>query len=301
MKLINYLFLLSIGVIWGANFLFNELAIQSIPPTSVATARASIGVIVLTVILQFTNKQKKLFESKLSNTQVFHLWKKLFFIAFFEATLPFFLLAWGQQHVDSGQAAILMGTIPIITTILTKLLIPGTVLNLGNLISVFLGFVGIVVLVGPVSSLSILSNITGKLAILTAAFSFSLALILIKKLSDSSPIRSARNLLLCASIQLIPISLLVDHPWLLRPSLNSLLSVLLLGSLCGGIAYMLYFVLIEQKGPTFTSFSNYLVPIFGTLFGTIFLHEAINLSTIAALLIIIMATVMNGLVKQGDK
>lgn len=301
MKLINYLFLLSIGVIWGANFLFNELAIQSIPPTSVATARASIGVITLTVILQFTNSRTKLFESKLSNAQVFNLWKQLFLIAFFEATLPFFLLAWGQQHVDSSQAAILMGTIPIITTILAKLLIPGTVLKLGNLISIFLGFVGIVVLFGPVSSLRILSNITGKLAILIAAFSFSLALILIKKLSNSSPIRSARNLLLCASIQLIPISLLLDHPWLLRPSVNSLVSLLLLGSMCGGIAYMLYFVLIEQKGPIFASFSNYLVTIFGTLLGTIFLHEVVNLSTIAALLIIIMATVMNGLEKQEDK
>jgi drug/metabolite transporter (DMT)-like permease len=65
MKLINYLFLLSIGVIWGANFLFNELAIQSIPPTSVATARASIGVIVLTIILQFTNKQRNYLKASL--------------------------------------------------------------------------------------------------------------------------------------------------------------------------------------------------------------------------------------------
>ncbi|UBF25286.1 EamA family transporter [Kovacikia minuta CCNUW1] len=300
MKLISYVFLLSIGIIWGAHFLFNEIAIRSIPPVSVAVGRAFLGAVTLTLLLQLSHLQRHpchpCAQIQPTHTEALQLWRQLFIIALFEATLPFFLLGWGQQRIDSGHAAILMGTVPIMTVILAKFLIPDAGLKFGNLASISLGFVGVIVLVGSTSSLSAPSTIAGKLAILLAALSFSLSLILIKNLPTATPIRSARNVLFCASIQLIPIALIVDRPWLLRPPIESILSILFLGAACSGIAYMLYFALIQQNSPTFASFSNYLIPLFGTLFGHVFLHETVHPSELLALLMIITATVVNGLV-----
>ncbi|MBR8832992.1 MAG: DMT family transporter [Stigonema ocellatum SAG 48.90 = DSM 106950] len=295
MKLISYIFVLIIGVIWGSEFIFNEIAIRSIPPISTAAGRAIVGAITLTIMLQFNPRASPIIQSQIKDVSQLYLWQQFFIIALFEATIPFFLLAWGQQRIDSNHAAIFMSTIPILTTVLAKFLIPGTVLGLSSLISIFLGFAGMVVLVGPVTSLSVLGNVSGGLAVLGAALCFSLALILIKKLAVNNPMRSARNLLFCASMQLIPLSLLFDQSWRLQPSIEGLLSVLMLGSLCGGVASMLYFAVIEYQDPTFAAFINYLVPLFAALFGMMFLHEVIKLSTVVAFLIIISATVMNGL------
>ncbi len=298
---VSYGFLLLIGLIWGAHFSFNQIAVSSIPPLSVAAGRALVGAISLTLILRLEASSRPFQSVHGTDRGQWRIWQKMFAIAFFEATLPFFLLAWGQQHINSSsQAAILMGMTPLLTTILAALLIPTTTLSTWNFASIVLGFVGVVILVGSVNILAAIGNVAGNLAILIAALSFSFALVLIKKLASPSPIRAARDLFLCASVQLLPIALVHDRVWSLYPSQNSLLSVLFLGAVCGGVAYVLYFTLIGWNSPTFASFSNYLIPLFGTLLSSIFLHEAITIPKLLALLLIVAATAMNGLT-SGDR
>ncbi len=293
MKLTAYVLLLVIGAIWGSHFVLNEVAIRSLPPVTIATLRALFGAITLAVILQVSQYRKN--SDTDNNAPPLQRWQQLFFIGLFEATLPFFLMSWGQQFTESSLAAILMSTTPIYTTLLARLLLPGSVLRLGNFISLGLGCTGVIFLVGVVGFLPLTGNVLGKMALLLAAFSFALALVLIKKFSVGSPIRSARNLLFCAFLQLLPIAIFVDRPWLLHPRLDSLIAVLISGILGAGVAYTLYFILIDQKGPTFAALTNYIVPLFASLFGIVLLGEVITPSMLAALGLIIAAVAINGL------
>ncbi len=168
-------------------------------------------------------------------------------------------------------------------------MIPDDKFKLGNIISVILGFAGLVVLIGSAPSAGAVNTLQGQLAILLAAFSFALALVLVKLLPELSPLLLARNVLSCAAIQLVPISLLLDPTALYKISIEAIVSVLFLGSMCGGAAYFLYFTLVQQSGPTFASLSSYLVPIIGVMLGAALFHEQIQRSALVALAIILLA------------
>ena len=290
--LINYLLLIGIGVIWGVQFMFNEWAISSIPPTTIAASRSLIGAVILSLFL-IGQKQNQSF------IQSFHgPWFFYFIIGLTEAAIPFSLVAWGQGQIDSGTAAILMGTIPVFTIILTKIFIPKEQLTTGSLLSVVIGFIGIWILISPASAPGLQNSLWGELAVLGAALSFSISLILINKLPDISPIATSRNILIGASTYLVPASLLIDQPWNIEISALSLFSLLILGTMCGGIVYVMYVMLIMRAGATFTSLNNYLVPVIGTIIGIGFLGEKLTWSAIVALMLIIIAMISNELGKS---
>ncbi|WP_083711264.1 DMT family transporter [Domibacillus epiphyticus] len=291
--LINYLLLLWIGIIWGLQFMFNEWALSTIPPTTIAASRSLIGAIILSLFLIGQRRNQ-------SFVQTFQgPWFFYFIIGLAEAAIPFSLVAWGQGQIDSGTAAILMGTIPVFTIILTKMFIPKEQLTIGSLLSVVIGFIGIWILISPTTA-GLQNNLWGEFAVLGAALSFSISLILINKLPDISPIATSRNILIGASIYLVPASLIIDQPWTIQTTPLSLLSLFILGSMCGGVVYVMYVMLIMRAGATFTSLNNYLVPVIGTMIGVGFLGEKFTWSAIAALVLIIMAMMSNELGKRKE-
>ncbi|MCP3764717.1 DMT family transporter [Domibacillus sp. A3M-37] len=292
--LINYLLLIGIGIIWGLQFMFNEWALSSIPPTTIAASRSLIGAIILSIFLIGQRRNQSFIQS-------FHgPWFFYFIIGLTEAAIPFSLVAWGQGQIDSGTAAILMGTIPVFTIVLTKIFIPKEQLTKGSLLSVIIGFIGIWILISPTSVSGLQNSLWGELAVLGAALSFSISLILINKLPDISPIATSRNILIGASTYLVPASLLIDQPWNIQTSILSLFFLLILGTMCGGIVYVMYVMLIVRAGATFTSLNNYLVPVIGTMIGIGFLGEKLTWSTIVALVLIIIAMISNELGKSKE-
>jgi drug/metabolite transporter (DMT)-like permease len=283
---INYLLLLGIGVIWGSQFLFNKWAIDTFPPTTMAASRSLIGAITLSLCL-FKQRDQTFFQS------FYGPWSRYFIIGFTEAAIPFSLVAWGQEHIVSGIAAVLMGTIPIFTIILTKIFIPTERLGIGSWVSVIIGFIGIWVLTSPTSNGGLQNSTWAEFAILGAALSFSISMILINKLPTISPIATTRNILIAACIYLVPAALIIDQPWKIHISTTSLLSLFILGTMCGGIVYVMYVLLIMRAGVTFTSLNNYLVPVVGVIIGTVFLGEHIEWNVIVALVLIIISLMTN--------
>lgn len=287
----NYLLLLGIGMIWGSQFMLNEIAIADFPPPVVAAGRSVIGFLTLTILVQFASGRIDQPSVTRGRDDTAGLWRQYFLIGFFEATLPFYLVAWGQQHVDSGIAAILMGTVAIFAIILARLFVKGERFSLGNVIGVGLGFLGVVVLVGPGALSGFQDNLLSEFAILGGALSFAISLTLIKRLPAEIPaIVKARNILLCASIQIVPLTLiLTPRAWAVDPTWPSAFAILALGTFCAGIVYILFVLLIERAGPTFASFSNFLIPLVGVLLGVLLLGEPLKLSHAAALALIILA------------
>lgn len=281
---VNYLLLLGVGMIWGSQFMLNELAITAFTPAVIAAGRAVIGFLTLSILVLVTSGDPPPERPRPTPG----LWRLYFLIGLFEATLPFTLVAWGQQRVDSALAAILMGTVAIFAIILAAVFVRGERLRLGNALGVALGFLGVVVLIGPEALLGILDNVLGELAVLAGALSFAISLLLIKRLPADLPVMvKARNILLCASLQIVPLTLVLERGASLHPTWQAVLAVLALGMLCAGVVYVLFVALIDRAGPTFASFSNFLVPLVGVLLGVLFLGERLETSDLIALALII--------------
>ena len=285
---VNYLLLLSLGLIWGAQFLFVKLAIAAFAPAHVAAGRIAIGAATM-LFLVWLLRHKKVFAEDLPTPRGLRVWGHFFLIGLFEATIPFFLIAWGQQHIESSIAAILLGTVPLMTLVLSAIFVPGESLRLGSVLAVLLGLAGVIVLVGPGALSGVLANVAGELALLGASASFAVAYVLIKLLPPAPLMLKVRNMLICASLQILVAAAIVapelDPGLPLVPSL----AVLVLGLVCSGLVFIPFVALIQRAGPTFTSLNNALIPPIGLFLGAVFLGNAVTWSAAAAVVLIVLA------------
>lgn len=285
---LDYALLAGIGIIWGSQFVFNELAIRSFPPLTVAAGRILIGFLTLSAIVLLLPKSP-LSTSEGARRQPWGLYCT---IALFEAILPCFLIPWGQQHVDSSIAAILLATVPIFTLVLAPFIVKEEHWSLIAAASVVVGFIGVLVLVVPSIKGSWLSDIVGELAIMGGALSFSLSLIMMKRLSDVPPVLAMRNVFMIGAVPLVILAAVLDAPWTLSADLESGLALLALGIFCGGFAYVMFIVMVTRTGPTFTALTGYLITLVGVLIGIVFLGDQLQLHDIVALVLIIGALII---------
>ncbi|WP_150466883.1 DMT family transporter [Francisella sp. SYW-9] len=277
----NYILLLSIGVIWGSQFIFQQIAVENIPPVWIGFSRSFIGFITLFVICKYMGLRGG------------RSWFIFGVIGFLEATVPFVLIPWGQQYVDSSITAILIATVPFFATILAPFILKESNLNIFKLLSVAIGFVGLIVLFFP-DLFSVAFNFWGVLAIIVAAASFACSLLFIRKFGGSlHPVVLARNILAMSSIQLFIVGLFFSRGVYIGFSLPSIGAVIFLGVMCAGVVYFLFMKLIHDAGPIFASLTNYLVPAIGVFIGAIIAHEDISINTWVALVIIFIALVVN--------
>ncbi len=289
-KVKSYVLLLLISIIWGSQFLFNRFALEDFSSLWVATGRSIIGCLTLIVMGLFIKKAGHTTGSKLK------YWSYCFLIGFFEASLPFSLIAWGQQHVSSSLAAIMVGTVPIFTAFLTAVCIRNEKVHLGTIVAVVLGFIGIVLLLLPQGGVAIdllYQQAKGEIAILGGAISFAISLVLIKFLPSRSPVFAARDILMMASLQLLIMAGAVHSPFPTTISAESGASLLALGVLCAGVVYLFYVKLIHLAGASFASFSNYLVPVVGVVIGILLLNNSLSSREILALGTIVLGFVVN--------
>ncbi|MFA3920226.1 DMT family transporter [Ruegeria hyattellae] len=285
---LDYLLLVGISLIWGSQFVLNELAIQSFSPLLVATGRVLIGFFTLTIIAAVMYGR-----STHSATEgVRQPWSLYCAIAIAEAILPCFLIPWGQQHVDSSIAAILLATVPIFTLILAPFFVNDEHWSLIAALSVIVGFIGILVLIVPSIKGSWLADIIGELAILGGALSFSASLIMMKHLSNVPPVLAMRNVFMIASAVLVVLTLILSAAWKPDPAWQSIAALVGLGVFCGGIAYVLFIYMVGRTGPTFTALSGYLITLVGVLIGIAFLGERLHANDILALVLIIAALII---------
>lgn len=287
----NYLTLLAIGFIWGSQFIFQEIALVSFSPIWIGAMRAAVGAITLVVIC-------KSLGVKSSSNQ----WVLFCVIGLLEAAIPFVLVPWGQQDLDSSIAAILMGTLPFYVLLLAPIFVKGAKINTANTISVIVGFSGLVVLFYPeLASGAGEINLVSALAIIVAAVCFAIALLLLNRVRDEHPLIVARNVLLAASIQLIVIAFITTPFEYQVASTSSIFSILYLGGICAGVVYYLYMMCIKNAGPVFTSMTNYIVPAVGVFIGALVTNDSIQTNTWIALLVILSALFINQTLSRDEQ
>ncbi|HHO65679.1 MAG TPA: DMT family transporter, partial [Epsilonproteobacteria bacterium] len=203
-----------------------------------------------------------------------------------EAAIPFWLIGYGQMRINSSIAAIIMGMIPMITVLLEVTFKKGHKTSVYEIIGMMLAFMGLIILVNP-SSDDFAGAFIGYVAVFMAAFCFAVALILMEKIPrEISSVHATRFILGIYAVPMLLIWFLVKTS--LPTETDSILSVLIIGIFSSGIVYILYLNLIRISGPTFTSLSNYIVPLVGTFMGVWFLSEPFTANIAFALLFIVI-------------
>ena len=267
-----YAMLFCLVVMWGSAFAALKISLETISPLNVMSLRLIIGSITVLLFFLILNK-------KLPISLNFWLWS--FLIGFLGFSLPFSIIAWGAQFISSSLVAILMGINPIITLILSYILLKDRSFNLRIIFGIFSGLFGIILLVGlnSIYNLTINDNFfIGQIAVLGGTFSFALASVIIKNAPIENSFERSLSSLICGSI----IGLLILYfsgdrsLYYTQISIKSITSLTLLGVFPTGIATLLWFKIISLKGPLFLSLVNYLIPVWALFIGIFFLNEKIN-------------------------
>ncbi|MDP7093522.1 MAG: DMT family transporter, partial [Gammaproteobacteria bacterium] len=216
-------------------------------------------------------------------------WVFFLIIAVIGNCLPFFLISWGQQYVESGLAGILVASTPLVVLILSHFMLPDERLRIRHLVSFMLGFTGVVVLMGadlPMTLGGSGNRLLAQFAIIGGAICYALATVIARRMPPVSPLVTSAGVMLLASGLMTPFIVAAAAP-LPEASGPAILALGFLGVMGTGVSSILYFYLINLTGARFTSLLNYLVPAWALLLGVTILGEKFPISTWFALIIIL--------------
>jgi drug/metabolite transporter (DMT)-like permease len=271
--------LFAVSTIWGASYPLIKVAVAAIPPLTLAALRITIAAALLHTIVSLRGATG----FTLRRIQ----WRTIVGIAFWGYALPYSLLAWSEQHISSGEAAILLATIPLLTIFHRGLAFDRS--SYCWLLVLVPGFCGIVALVGPGVLAGDGSTIRGTLVAFAAFASFARALLMTARLPPSSPMALAASLLSCAAVMVWPLSLVIEQPWLLAPTVKSVEAALFLGLIGTALALTIYLKLIAIAGAPFAALNNYLAPVSALVIASEMLSEMITRMQIASVLLIFLS------------
>ena len=277
--LAELLLLLLLATLWGASYTFIKLGVASIPPVTFIAARTTIAAVLLLAVLRWRGVRMP--------ADVV-LWRRFLFQACLNSVIPFTLIAWAEQSVDAGLATILNSSAPIFAFILTICLAHQQSATGRQLFGVISGLIGICLIVGVQALSGIGRELTAELAIIAATVCYAGAAIFGRSFQELDPMLPAAGSLLCGAIVLIPISVVVDHPWTLVPSGRSILGLLCLSIFSTALAFTIHFRLIRTLGSVGVTSQAYLrVPI-GVAIGIVFLGEKLTPATLLGLVCVIV-------------
>ena len=274
MSLRNFVILLLLSLIWGASFLFIKVAVATIPPFSVAFGRTALAAVLLYLVLRSRGLKMPAWGP---------VWGTFLLMGLFNGAVPYTLITWAEIHIDSGLAAILNALMPLYTVLLAHLFTGDERLNWMKVVGIFLGFLGVVALIGPAALGGLGRHVLAQLAVMAAALCYAIAIIFGRRLREITPLVSATGQLFCAALLTLPMILLFDAPWTLSPSLISLGALSCLSLLGTALAYLLYYYLLRRIGSTNLSLVTYLLPITGVFWGALLLGERLHWSAFLAL------------------
>jgi len=259
--------LLVLATLWGASYTFLKTAVATIPPVTLIAARTLIAGLLLIAIMHWRGIKMPVDAAN---------WRRFLFQACLNSVIPWTMVAWGTRAVDAGVATILNSTAPIFTFFLTLAITRHEAVSFRKLVGVVAGMAGICLIVGMQALSGLGEQLAAQIVLLLAAVCYAGAAIFGRAFKNLDPMAPAAGSLLCGAAVLIPLSLVVDQPWTLAPSMNSLLALLGLAVFSTAFAFAIYFRLIQTLGSIGATAQAYLrVPI-GVAASVIFLGEQLS-------------------------
>jgi drug/metabolite transporter (DMT)-like permease len=264
---VEFALLVLLATLWGASYTFIKLGVATIPPVTLIAARTLIAGLLLLAIMRVRG---------VSLPRDAATWRRFLFQACLNSVIPWTLIAWGERSIDAGLATILNSTAPIFTFFLTLAITRHEALTSRKLFGVALGMAGICLIVGVQALAGLGEQLTAQLVMVAAAVCYAGGAIFSRGFRGLDPMVPAAGSLLCGAAILVPLSLAMDRPWTLAPSMSSVLALLGLAVFSTALAFVIYFRLIQTLGPVGTTSQAYLrVPI-GVALGVFFLGESLS-------------------------
>ena len=276
--ILDYTLLTILALIWSSAFFNIKIATYSYGPVTIALLRIFFGAIPVVALCLYKKIKIEAFSKD---------WYWFAAIGLINLVIPFFLIAYGGQKVQSNLAAILMASTPLSATVLAHLFTENEKINFTKILGVLVGFSGIVFLFSD-NILINESNFISALLILIGSTFYVIGGLLTIKISNKKNENVTASILIWATIFLIPITAFTEQPWNLNPSLESTISVIYLGIFATGFAWLLRFRILKNNGLVFQTQEAYLIPIFGIVLGYIFLKELITPKVIVAVVAVII-------------
>jgi drug/metabolite transporter (DMT)-like permease len=274
----DYALLLLLASVWGASYTFIKIGIETIPPVTLIAARTLIAGGILLAIMRWRG---------IALPWDRNSWKLFAFQALMNSVLPFTLIAWAEQIVDASLAAILNSTTPIFTFLITVAVTRHEPAGWRKLAGVGLGMAGICLVVGTEALEGLGIALVAQLAVVVATICYAVAAIFGRHFKGLDPMVPAAGSLIAGATMLVPASMVLDRPWTLSPSGDSLLALLALAVISTALAFTIYFRLLKTLGSVGTTAQAYLrVPI-GVGIGALVLGETLAATAAAGLVCVV--------------
>lgn len=267
----NWLLLCLLGIIWGASFLGAKLALAGFAPLTLAAMRISIGAACLLVIMAF----RSLRPPPIASAQGRRIWLHIGLFAAFTNAIPFTLLNWAQLSVSSGFAGITMATVPLFVLPLAHVLLPGERMGPRRVFGFVLGFLGVVVLIGPAAVLEGGGSPLPRLACVAAACCYAMGSINTRLCPPVPTVTYSAMVLSLGAAMMLPLALATEGLPAAIPGPTAWGGTLFLGLFPTALATVILVAIVTSAGPSFLSLVNYQVPIWAVVFGVCILGEAL--------------------------
>ena len=277
-KLIDYILLTVLALIWASAFFNIKIATYSFGPVTIAFLRVFFGAIPVLLLCYYKKIKIEAFSKD---------WHWFAIIGFVNLVAPFFLIAYGVKSVQSNLAAILMSTTPLSSTVLGHFYTNNEKFNFIKTFGILIGFSGILYLFSD-NILINENNFLSAILILLGSTCYVIGGVLTLKISKKKNENVTGSILIWAVIILIPLASFIEQPWNVVPRLDSTISVIYLGLVSTGIAWLLRFRILVNNGLIFQSQVSYLIPIFGTILSYIFLQELITIKVLISLIAVVI-------------
>ncbi|MEH2590950.1 DMT family transporter [Bradyrhizobium sp. AZCC 1721] len=285
----DYALLLALACCWSSTYPLTKIGLGSIPPVTFISVRSLIAAGFLLVILRARGLRLP------TNGKA---WRLFAFQQTINSTIPFLMITWAQQYVAAAPTVVLASTTPIFAFLITWAITRHEPATLLRLIGAILGLAGTAVTIGLDTLGGLSSNLFAEMVILIATISFACATIFGLKLTDYDPMVVAAGSLLFGGTVLLPLALIVDHPWTLRPTAEALIATAAMGIFSSAFGLMLFYMCLTRLGTLTTNAQGYLrIPI-GVGLSVLLLGEPVP-PNLALGLVLVMAGVAAMTIPRG--
>ena len=275
---IDWLVFFALGFMWGSSYLFIKLAVDDFGTFTLVALRLIVGAALLWIVVRIA-KQPLPRERRIYG----HLWV----MAIINITIPFLLITWAEQSVESSLAAILTSPVPLFAIVLSAIFLRDEPMRVNGVVGLVVGFIGVVIITSRGLS-GEGSSVIGELALLGAAFSYACGAVYSRRnVRGLPPMIPAVFQVTFAAIITGVMALLFEEPWTATPDAQAVFSILWLGILGSGLAYLLVFRLFAAWGATRTTLVAYLIPVWGIVLGYLVLQEPIDAAVIVGTALVI--------------
>jgi drug/metabolite transporter (DMT)-like permease len=264
---VDWVIFAALGLMWGSSYLFIKIGVETLSPFTLVAARLVVGAILLAAVLAISSQ-------RLPRSR--RTYGHLAIMAVLNIVIPFSLITWGEQSIDSALASILNASVPLFTIVLAAIYLTDEPITMNRVVGLLVGFGGVVVLTSP-SLTGAGGSLPGELAMIGSSIAYAAGNVYARRyVRGLHPMITSFFQVFFALLATATLALLFERPFAVSVQPSTIVSVLWLGIFGSALAYLAFFRLHSRWGSTRSSLIAYTLPVVGIVLGFVVLNESID-------------------------